>query len=529
MRAGVLAFVALAATGCDYVRGEALIVVDTDMPVPKIVSELRVDIYSKDGTQWIASRTIPRALPEQWPVSFSVFAEDMNGERWALVRLRGYPAGYVQDYRGEAYISRPPPGTTPAAGCCTPDCLSLCPQYWSDPGPRLIATDGTDITPATEPQPLVTIDRIILVHLVPGTRGKVVVTLAGACDGTQAILPDPARDDPQASDIQSCVDTEATTVPVGEVTLDSDMTLPTTTHQGDFEAPLAVDCSDTPRANNPAVHDGEICVRGGAMIFGGLDGREGSASAANDNLPARVATVPSFLMDRYEYSVARYRAAIASGYSGQKGIITNTTTAHAPNQSEGSTAQCTFTASPMGQETQPLNCVDHPTSQDLCEFQGGSLPLEVQWEYAASVFGRTEKNFSTYAPGAGGAPSCQDVCWARGNGTASIDNTACFMAKLPFGVADVDFGSDDTDPNGGGGLIGMTGNVREHVADAFVSKRANCALTSSLASPSCVIGSSTHCVRGGSWESGPTDISAASRRGLQDNAGTVSTGFRCVR
>ena len=537
MRAGVLAaFAALAATGCDYVRGEALVVVDTDMPVPKIVGELRIDIYSADGSKWLDSRAIPRPLPEQWPVSFSVFAEDMNGERSALVRLRAYPTGYVQDYRGEGYISLPAPGTTPPGSCCTADCLSLCPQYWSEPGPRLITTDddgggGTvDLTPPTEPQPLVTIDRIILVHLVPGTRGKVVVTLAGACDGTQAILPDPARDNPQASDIQSCVDTEATVAPVAEVALDPDMTLPATTHQGEFEAPLAVDCANTPRPNDASLHDGEICVRGGAMIFGGLDGREGTASSAVDNLPARIATVPSFLMDQYEYSVARYRAALASGYDGSKGVVTNTTGAHSSSESEGSAAQCTFTASPIGQEKQPLNCVDHPTASDLCAFYGGSLPLEVQWEYAATMFGRTEKNFATYAPGAGGAPSCQDVIWARGNGTANIDNKQCFsVAKLPFGVDDVDFGNDDTDSNGGAGLIGMTGNVREHVADAFVSRRANCALASSLDSPSCVFGASSHTVRGGSWESGPSDISTASRRGLQDNAGTVGTGFRCVR
>ena len=533
MRAGVLlAFVALAATSCDYVRGEALIVVDTDMPVPKIVSELRVDIYSADGTEWWDSRTIPRPLPEQWPVSFSVYSDDMNGEEWALVRLRAYPSGYVEDYHGEGYVSLRAPGASPPGNCCTADCLSLCPRYWAQPGPRLSAGDGdggtVDLTPATEPQPLVTIDRILLVHLVPGVRGKVVVTLAGACDGTQAILPDPARASPQQSDIQSCVDTAATTVPVSEAALDPDMTLPQTSQQGQFEAPLAVDCTNVPRPGAPSLHDGEVCVRGGAMIFGGLDGRQGSASAAVDNLPARIATVPSFVMDQYEFSVARYRAALAAGYSGRRGVVTNTGGAHVSTQSEGSAGQCTFTATPIGQESQPLNCVDHPTAQELCGFYGGSLPLEVQWEYAATVFGRTEKDFATYAPGPGGAPSCQDVAWARGNGTANIDDTQCFDAKLPFGVADVDFGDDTTDPNGAG-LFGMTGNVREHVADAFVSRRANCALTSNLDSPACVFGSSTHTVRGGSWESGPADISTASRRGLEDIAGTVSTGFRCVR
>src|SRR5450755_1448091 len=150
MRAGVLAtltLITLVAPGCDDVRGEALIVVDTDMPVPKIVSELRVDIYSADGAEWWDSRTIPRSLPEQWPVSFSVYSDDMSREEWALVRLRAYPSGYVEDYHGEGYVSLPPPGTSPPQDCCSADCLSLCPRYWAQPGPRLVTSDG-DLTPA---------------------------------------------------------------------------------------------------------------------------------------------------------------------------------------------------------------------------------------------------------------------------------------------------------------------------------------------------------------------------------------------
>ena len=365
---------------------------------------------------------------------------------------------------------------------------------------------------------------------MPGTRGKIVVTLAGACDGTQAILPDPLRSNPQASDIQSCVDTEATTVPVTEVTLDPDMTLPTTTAQGQFEAPFNGDCANAPRTNDPTLHDGEICVRGGAMIFGGLDGREGTSSAAMDNLPARVATVNSFLMDQYEFSVARYRAAVAAGYKGVQQIVTNTGPAHDPKQTEGSTAQCTYTASPIGQESEPLNCLSQQMAHDLCASSGGSLALEVQWEYAASIFGRAQKDFATYVPGPGGTPSCQDVCWARGNDTGGAANDVCFKAPpFPFGVADVDFGNDTTSQDGSPGLIGMTGNVREFVEDAFVSRRANCALSSALLEPSCVIPATVHTYRGGAWGSGYADITAAERRGVADGAGTVDTGFRCVR
>ena len=102
-RPGVAGSLALiGALACDAPpRGEALFVVDTDMPVPKIVDTLRVDIYSADGSTWLVSRDIRLSDPKQWPASFSVYATDTSIGGSALVRLRGYRSEYVEDYRGE--------------------------------------------------------------------------------------------------------------------------------------------------------------------------------------------------------------------------------------------------------------------------------------------------------------------------------------------------------------------------------------------------------------------------------------------
>src|SRR5262249_14412246 len=53
--------------------GEALLVVDTDLPVPHIASRLRVDLYTDDLATWYVSREIATLDPSAWPVSFSVF------------------------------------------------------------------------------------------------------------------------------------------------------------------------------------------------------------------------------------------------------------------------------------------------------------------------------------------------------------------------------------------------------------------------------------------------------------------------
>ena len=76
--------------------------------------------------------------------------------------------------------------------------------------------DGMDVTPAQEPQPYVTIDRLVLVHLQRGVVGKMVVLMAGECFGTMADL----------GDLLTCGDTDATLVPVTSAALDPDLSLP---------------------------------------------------------------------------------------------------------------------------------------------------------------------------------------------------------------------------------------------------------------------------------------------------------------
>src|SRR5262249_34688970 len=86
-------------------RGEALIVVDTDLAVPRFAGQLRIDVYSADARHWYESRVVTLLDPREWPASFSVYSPD--GERVALVRLRAYPAGKERDYLGERYLPRP--------------------------------------------------------------------------------------------------------------------------------------------------------------------------------------------------------------------------------------------------------------------------------------------------------------------------------------------------------------------------------------------------------------------------------------
>jgi formylglycine-generating enzyme required for sulfatase activity len=86
--------------------GSVLVVVDTDLPVPKTVSRLRVDLYAADGT-WRESRDFPRVRPDEWPASFGLVSPDESKPTTVIVRVRAYPEGAVRDYRGESNAPRP--------------------------------------------------------------------------------------------------------------------------------------------------------------------------------------------------------------------------------------------------------------------------------------------------------------------------------------------------------------------------------------------------------------------------------------
>ncbi len=88
-------------------RGELVLVVDTDLAVPELASELRVDIYAMDG-RWLDSREVHLGNTSDWPASFSLLNPDDESPVEVLVRLRTYPEGALRTYRGEGTDTQSP-------------------------------------------------------------------------------------------------------------------------------------------------------------------------------------------------------------------------------------------------------------------------------------------------------------------------------------------------------------------------------------------------------------------------------------
>jgi formylglycine-generating enzyme required for sulfatase activity len=501
--------------------GETLVVVDTDMPVPRIVSRLRVDFYTVDG-RWYASRDLDASVTSAWPISFGVYLADGQAEQTTIVRLRAYPEGEVRDYRGERYQARPYGG----------DPQALVPDVAPTDGPWLLDDAGADITPPSEPTPLLTIDRLLLVRIAPGARTSVRVVLRGACAGTMAHI--------QGIDSRAtCIDAEGALASLTEASASPDLSIPESV-VGSFEAPLAIGCSSPPRS--PAVlddgtplYDEDVCVTGGVFIMGS---RDGAQDDSNDRLPERVAAVPSFFLDRYEVTVARMRAALASGAItanlGLPPVLTgpgnylwvNDGPVAGPMAPGGDSdlRNCTYSTAPRGREDFPVTCVSHDLARAFCQSQGGDLPLAVQWEYAAKVAGRPYPTHFPWGNLVGSDPPCVDVVYGRGSGP---DSTTC--ASVGYGPAPVTAGEmDQGDVTPGYRFVNMGGNAAEWSLELYASMRSNCWAESSLLLPTCTLtGAPFDMSMGGSWLQSTGNL-FASHRGPSSGMGTDS-GFRCAR
>src|SRR5207249_10127 len=125
--------------------------------------------------------------------------------------------GKVRDYRGERFDPGPAEGAKP---------LVVPPEPPATNEPRLRDDAGDDVTPVSEPEPLLAIDRLLTVRLVPGTIGAVRVVLRGACAGTMADI----------AGRRTCVDTERVRDDVTESPLEEDRSLGASV-AGSFDPP----------------------------------------------------------------------------------------------------------------------------------------------------------------------------------------------------------------------------------------------------------------------------------------------------
>lgn len=270
----------------------------------------------------------------------------------------------------------------------------------------------------------------------------------------------------------------------------------------------------------------------------------GTFDRVNDDSYA--ATVSNFRLDKFEVTVARFRRFVAAWTEGWRPSAGAGKHAHvnggnglanatgspvyengweaAWNTEVGPTdaalacnaTYATWTPTAGANERRPVNCVNWYEAYAFCVWDGGFLPSEAEWNYAAAG-GSAQRVFpwGTTSPGANAELAIYD-CYYNGTGTCSgVTNIA------PVGSA--------TDGDGLYGQSDLAGNVWEWNLDAYAATAAafgtgcnNCFhLDTDL--------SITRTVRGGSFDSTASVLRSDFRTNSWPEDRFQYFGFRCAR
>ena len=258
---------------------------------------------------------------------------------------------------------------------------------------------------------------------------------------------------------------------------------------------------------------GVVFLTGGSFVLG-----NGSAFRA---MPVQEhISVGAYTLDAYEVTIARFQRFWDAGHPAPTGAVVYPSggvpwagVVRAPRTAMEDNA-CNFGAA--GRVYHPVNCVDHATAQAFCVWDGGRLPTEAEWEFAARQHLAAGVDAGRIYPWGPQPPAarCDRAQWNRCPG----DDGGVTRRVGSFAQA--------------AGFFDLAGNVWEWTIDRFaLYADARCWGNVARSDPRCDANPSGYpTIRGGSWFSAdPVLLMGASR----DDAYAPTTqsplvGFRCA-
>ena len=237
-----------------------------------------------------------------------------------------------------------------------------------------------------------------------------------------------------------------------------------------------------------------VAIEGGVFMMGGPED-----TPYNTRLPIHEVTVSSFEMTRTEITAAQYRCC----------FVAEACTEPQPSGTIPDTENCNWDL--PEEDDRPINCINWQQAVEFCEWAGGRLPSEAEWEYAA----RGQGEDVTY-PWGEAEPTCEyAVMGPAGSeiGPGCGEERTWDVCSKPAG-------------NTHQGLCDMAGNVWEWVQDCYHSDYENAPADGSAWEDECDQGSDA-VARGGGYKLSHLECRNRTA-GAIDNWAT-HLGFRCVR
>lgn len=379
----------------------------------------------------------------------------------------------------------------------------------ADAGLRLFA-GKFDVTPRTEPDPAVAIDRLALVETSTTQDRTVTLMLEGDCFGMMADLYGQ----------RTCIGGLMTAL--GHERAVSGVVQRVGSASGNWTGERTVDCRDA------SADPERACVPGGAFTLGST---AVVAGGPDSSVPERVVVMGPFFMDRHEFSVRKYRNLVKSDRAPRAGATPSGDALDFKNKRDAGN-YCTYNEMPgshdpvfVEREDLPLTCISWDAATEICRGLGGRLPTSAEWEFAAASSGK--KGGQTLYPWGSDPPTCSMAVFARW-GDNSHGHDDCF-ASSGFGPAPVDDPMAmlrDTTPDG---IVGLGGNVSEWTSDSHRAYSDPCWAAKPMRNPHCDDGrAALRTVKGASWRQPAAFTRAPTRLGAPPTAPDDGVGFRCA-
>jgi formylglycine-generating enzyme required for sulfatase activity len=255
--------------------------------------------------------------------------------------------------------------------------------------------------------------------------------------------------------------------------------------------------------SHPAPQPVRGCVRDQVAIPGGTFWM-GDPDYAK---PVHQVTVAPYCIDRTEVTVAAFRTCVQGGGCPPPSATVDWKDIGAEDKARGRQF-CTWGKS--GTDQHPINCVDWNQATTYCEWTGGRLPTEAEWEYAARGKDGRLYPWGNDRPDATKLNACGGECSSHPMYAGSDG----WRATAPVGSY----------PEGASAfrVLDMAGNVWEWTADAFADYSED---PQGLRRDE-----SLRVFRGGSWTNFDAAwVRAGTRSRREPGSRSQIIGFRCAR